>query len=452
MPSPTRSRGGRPRRRLGAPPRPGRGRRTARRRTSRRIARRGVRCRSRPAAACPTRTPGIWAVAGSRRRSSGRGGSRFVDGTCARRSSSGSGSPRRRRGRGGTARTRGGSGGRSPARRDRSTRGGSRRSASRKEPVRDRLPSPSRRGGRRPRRRRAGARPASPGSATTRQAALARSTLELHRGRRGPEDDRRALLARPDASDVARVVPRRLGLLVRGVVRLVDDEEPEVRKRREHGRAGAHDGVHVATSRPLPLGGALAVREAAVEQRNAVPEPRDEAADESRSEGDLGDEKNATPSGRDRPFQRREIDLGLAAARDAVEEELAVAAGFDRRGDRRDRISPGRASGRGGGPRRPPRRAARGRRGVPSRRPRRVPPSRGPRGPREFHRRRAAPRATPADRGRGGARAGPAASAPGRTRGGLRPRAAPRTRDPKGPRRHGDARSGCGRARRRRAP
>ena len=86
--------------------------------------------------------------------------------------------------------------------------------------------------------------------------------IALHRRRRRAENGERASLPRAHDGDIAAVVARRLFLLVRAVVLFVDDDQPDVRERREHGRAGSDDDVDVAAPDPVPLIVALAVREA----------------------------------------------------------------------------------------------------------------------------------------------------------------------------------------------
>src|SRR5450756_459659 len=170
-----------------------------------------------------------------------------------------------------------------------------------------------------------------------RQAAFAGGALLLHRGRRRAEDECGSLLVRPHARYGARVVARRLALLVGGIVRFVEDDEAELRERREHRRARAHHRVHVSAARALPFSGPLAVGQAAVEERDPVAEARHEPPHERRCERDLGHEEDPTPARLPGGLQRGEVHLGLAASGDAIEEELLRASRADAPGDRVDR-------------------------------------------------------------------------------------------------------------------
>ena len=240
-------------------------------------------------------------------------------------------------------------------------------------------------------------RGSSPRRSTTSTAARGRAPGRSGSTRRGRRPSRAAAPApstawpsrrRPSAPASAPGRARRRGrrngrfpLLVRGVVRLVDHDETEVRQGREDGRARADDGVDVAAARALPLGRALAVREAAVEERDPVAEARDEPPTSAGASAISGTSRIPRRPAATAPLERREVDLGLPAARDAVEEELPLLARRDGGGDHRDRVrlrrrrddaavrAPGRRAGRGR-PVAPPRR----------RRPRR--PSRDPRGAR----------------------------------------------------------------------
>ena len=124
--------------------------------------------------------------------------------------------------------------------------------------------------------------------------------------------------------------------LVRPLVLLVDDDDADVGERGEDREARADDDVDVAGPDPPPLVRAFAFAEARVEQRDARLEIRAEPVDERHREGDLGDEDEGRPAGRERRGDRLDVDRGLAAAGHAVEEERRRVAGLDRlvgRGD-----------------------------------------------------------------------------------------------------------------------
>ena len=77
---------------------------------------------------------------------------------------------------------------------------------------------------------------------------------------------------------------------------------------------------------PQPLGVALGVGEAGVEQRHLVAEAGPEAAGELRGQRDLGHQHQRPLAGGARRGDGPQVDLGLARAGDAVEQEGAEAA------------------------------------------------------------------------------------------------------------------------------
>ena len=96
-----------------------------------------------------------------------------------------------------------------------------------------------------------------------RSVAVARPAHALDRGRRRAEDDAPRRPARPSRiADVAGLEPGRPVALVRRVVLLVDDDQPDVGERREDRQPRPDHDVDVAAPDPPPLVGALAVRRA----------------------------------------------------------------------------------------------------------------------------------------------------------------------------------------------
>ena len=79
-----------------------------------------------------------------------------------------------------------------------------------------------------------------------------------------PSTTRAPLPLSPDDRDVARVIPRRLLLLVGGVVLFVDDDETDVGQGSEDRRARADDHIDRAAVNAMPLVMTLAVGQAAV--------------------------------------------------------------------------------------------------------------------------------------------------------------------------------------------
>src|SRR5438067_1512799 len=93
------------------------------------------------------------------------------------------------------------------------------------------------------------------------------------RGRRTEQRDR-AFHPGADDGDVASVIARRLVLLVRAVVFLVDDDEAEVLDGREYGRSRADDDRDIAAPNAVPLIVTLTGRQPAVLNCDRRSEPR----------------------------------------------------------------------------------------------------------------------------------------------------------------------------------
>ena len=116
---------------------------------------------------------------------------------------------------------------------------------------------------------------------------------------------------------------------------LVDDDEPRRRQRCEHGRSRADDEPRLAAVgapprvEPLPLG------DGRVQHGELLAEAFAQAAHELRRQADLGHEQQRLPAGRELRRDEPQVDLGLAAARDAVQQIRAES--LARRLRRRDR-------------------------------------------------------------------------------------------------------------------
>ena len=109
--------------------------------------------------------------------------------------------------------------------------------------------------------------------------------LRPRRGRAG--DQRRSRAAGALRGHVAGVVARVALVLERGVVLLVDHDQPEVGDRREHRRPRADGDPRAPGAQPAPLVVALALAQRRVQQRDGVAEARLEARDGLRRERDL---------------------------------------------------------------------------------------------------------------------------------------------------------------------
>ncbi len=104
------------------------------------------------------------------------------------------------------------------------------------------------------------------------------------------------------------------------------------------GTAGADDHRHCPLGDLLPLPVALGVAEVAVQHGHAA-EPRAEAIDRLRRQADLGHQHDRLPPEVDYLLDGLDVDLGLAAAGDAVDEDRLVASRVHRVEDRLQRAA-----------------------------------------------------------------------------------------------------------------
>ncbi len=110
---------------------------------------------------------------------------------------------------------------------------------------------------------------------------------------------------------------------------LVDDDEPEIGDRREDRRPGAHDDARLALADPPPLVVALARRQLAVQHGHRGSEARPRGPHQHRRERDLGHQQDRALAEGERPLDAAQVDLGLAAAGDAVQQERPEATALD---------------------------------------------------------------------------------------------------------------------------
>ena len=165
-------------------------------------------------------------------------------------------------------------------------------------------------------------------------AADPRRVVRLHRRGGGAHHERRGVGLRPDRCDLARVVPRALALLVRGVVFLVDDEKAGIRDRRESGGSRTDDDAGLPRADAIPRPRALPFRERGVQDRRPIGELAAQLAGEDGSQSDFGDEPDGAPPEVERGGDRAQVDLRLPAAGDSLEKGGQVAPLADRPEDR----------------------------------------------------------------------------------------------------------------------
>ena len=143
----------------------------------------------------------------------------------------------------------------------------------------------------------------------------------LGAGRRAAEHDGRPGVERPPVRHLPGVVPRRGVLLVRRVVLLVHDHQPEGPDGREHRAAGAQHHVCLTPGDAVVLGRPLGRGEGRVPDRHALSQARTQAPQQLRSEGDLRHEHQRAPPPRTRLVDRTQVHLGLARPGHAMQEQ-----------------------------------------------------------------------------------------------------------------------------------
>ena len=162
---------------------------------------------------------------------------------------------------------------------------------------------------------------------------------ETFEGRRGAAEDHGAVFKTcPQHGDVASVVARRFLLLVGIFVLLIDDDEAEIFERREDGAARADDDARASVGNLVPLIVSLAFRQVAVQDRDGFlcgGEARFEALDGLRCERDFRHEHDGGLPAVEHELDGLEVNLRLAAAGDAVEQDRGSARAL--RGGGRDK-------------------------------------------------------------------------------------------------------------------
>ena len=137
----------------------------------------------------------------------------------------------------------------------------------------------------------------------------------------GAEDNWAAAKLRPNKSEVSRVVPNSFALLEGSVVLLIDHDEAKIAHRGEYPGAGPDSHAHFASKQGFPMSPAVFLLEAAVEQSNALLEPRLKPVYELWRQGYFGHDNKrraALLKGRNDELK---VHLCLSAPRNAVEEE-----------------------------------------------------------------------------------------------------------------------------------
>ena len=125
--------------------------------------------------------------------------------------------------------------------------------------------------------------------------------------------------------DIARVIGRRPLFFVCALVLLIHDDQPQPLDRREERRTRADDHIHFARADAPPLVQPLAVGQSAVQQRDPTRETSRVARHRLWRQRDLRHQRDAPLAPRDHRRERLKVDLGLAAAGDAMQQERSAA-------------------------------------------------------------------------------------------------------------------------------
>ncbi len=153
--------------------------------------------------------------------------------------------------------------------------------------------------------------------------------------RRGAaEEQHRARLRRSALGDTARVVTRVPLVLVGALLLLIDDDQAELAHRGEHRRARTHAHPRLAAAKSQPFVVALAAAKRRMQDRDHVAEARLKAPQHLWRQSDLGHQHDRRAAGLERRLHRMQIDLGLARAGDAVQQETVARLRIARQGGR----------------------------------------------------------------------------------------------------------------------
>ena len=159
---------------------------------------------------------------------------------------------------------------------------------------------------------------------TLRQHQLRVTTLRdilqsLERRGGGTQDDGHTRALRAPHGEIARRVTEAFVLFIRGVVLLVDDDEPELLEGREYRGASADDDPRAAAVGAAPRIAARAHGETRVHDRDARAEAPLKALDQLWRQGDFRHQHQRLAAAPERRANHPQIHLRLAAARHSVQ-------------------------------------------------------------------------------------------------------------------------------------
>jgi len=149
----------------------------------------------------------------------------------------------------------------------------------------------------------------------------------FERRRRRAENDRNGPLPGTEDGEIARRIANSVLLFERGIVLLVDDDQAQLGQRREDRQASAENDPRFTGQRRPPVATPRRVAQLAVQTDHAGGrKTRRNAPLELWCEIDFGDQQQRLASAGERTLDQAQIDFGLAAASDAVQQISAETA------------------------------------------------------------------------------------------------------------------------------
>ena len=143
----------------------------------------------------------------------------------------------------------------------------------------------------------------------------------FERRRRRTEDDGDAQRVGTEDRHVARRIAHAVLLLERGVVLFVDDDQPQLGQRREDRETRAQHDARAAVERGTPVPRPRRIGQFAVQaDQPGLGKTCRDAGFELRREVDLGHQEQGLFAGGQRAFDEAQVNLGLAAAGDPVQQ------------------------------------------------------------------------------------------------------------------------------------
>ena len=141
---------------------------------------------------------------------------------------------------------------------------------------------------------------------------LLRVEIGFERRRSRAQHHHRPSHLRPHHRHIARVISRRLFLLVRRILLLIHDHQRQIRNRSEHRRARAHYHARLSALDAMPLLRPLLIRQRRVQNSNFFTEHMMQISRHCRRKPDLRNQQDRRPSRLENRTHRRQINRSLA--------------------------------------------------------------------------------------------------------------------------------------------